>query len=224
MPRIARILPPGAILHIVCRGNNKQKVFYDDKDKQAYLDLVLKYKKDHPFLLYHYCLMPNHVHLLIEISEHTDLSAFMKKLNLAYFYYFKARYGYSGHFWQDRFKSFLIDRESYLLICGKYIELNPVRAGMAKRPEEYKFSSYRFYVLGEENELLDSDPLFLGLSSVEKERRESYKEFAVPKEVIQEKFKGPFWGSKEFVEKMKKRLKYRENVGKKVSFRKISLI
>lgn len=219
MPRIARILPPNSVYHIVCRGNNQQVVFKSERDFLSYLSLIEKLKNEHPFNLYHYCLMNNHVHLLLETCRETDLSAFMKRLNLTYFYHFKRNYGFSGHLWQDRYKSYLVEKDNYLLACGKYIELNPVRAKLVRNPEDYQFSSYRFYIKKAKDKLISPDPLYLDLSANEEKRAEFYQEFVISKE-YQERFTGPFWGPQDFISKMKKRLDYKIKRGK-VSFRKI---
>ncbi len=121
---------------------NKQNVFFSYSDFATYKLLFQKLKKDHPLKLYHYCLMNNHVHLIVESSPDADLSRFMKRLNLAYYSYFKKKYGYAGHFWQDRFKSLLISKDEYLTACGLYIERNPVKAKMVESPALYRHSSY----------------------------------------------------------------------------------
>lgn len=216
-------MPPDGAYHIVGRGNNKQNIFLDDNDKDKYLELITRFKEDHPLSLFHYCLMTNHIHLLLETNDKTDLPKFMKRLNLAYFHHFKKKYGYVGHFWQDRFKSFLVEQDDYLLVCGKYIELNPVRAGMVEHPGEYSHSSYGFYVKGTESDVLEPNPLFLELSADKGSRQNIYRDFVLPEESIR-RFKGPFWGDEQFVARMKKRLEYKEKVlsqGRKVGFRKI---
>lgn len=134
MPRQARFLPPDNVYHIMCRGNNSHDIFIQKEDYLKYLELLEKYKEDHPFDLYHYALMPNHIHFLLKTSKETNFSEFMKRLNLAYFHYYRIKYGWKGHFWQDRFKSKLISQDDYLIQCGKYIELNPVRANIVSDP------------------------------------------------------------------------------------------
>lgn len=175
MPRIFRFLPEIGVFHILSRGNNRQKVFRDDKDYQFYLELLQRYKEEHNFLLYHYCLMPNHVHLILETTRQTDLSKLMKQINLKYHYYFRRRYRYCGHLWQGRFKSLLIEKDSYLIACARYIERNPVRAKMVEKAEDYRWSSYLYYVNGKNNPLLDRDPLYQGLGVDDKKRQESYQ-------------------------------------------------
>ena len=102
--------------------------------------------------------MNNHVHLIIEINNKaTDLSKLMKRVNLFYYNHYKRKYGYAGHFWQDRFKSLLIEKSEYLLGCGLYIERNPVRAKIVDSAEKYPHSSYKYYAYGKEDRILDKD-------------------------------------------------------------------
>jgi putative transposase len=117
-------------MHIMCRGNNKQEIFLNNKDKLYYYSLLKKLKQENRITVFHYCLMSNHIHLVVWLNDKCNLSRFMKQVNLSYFYYYKRNYGYCGHFWQDRFKSNIVETDSYLLQCGKYIELNPVKAGI----------------------------------------------------------------------------------------------
>ncbi len=128
--------------------------------------------------------MSNHVHLIVWLTEQSLLSRFMKRVNLAYCRYFQRIYGHSGHLWQARFESLFIDRDDYLLQCGKYIELNPVRAGIVALPEKYRFSSYRYYSLGESDFLLTVDPIYRGLALSEERKRRRYREFVVDRDLF----------------------------------------
>ncbi|HLG28586.1 MAG TPA: transposase, partial [Candidatus Brocadiales bacterium] len=106
MPRTARVAPSGHVYHVLTRGNNRKDVFEDEEDFRKYIDLLLRYKEKYQFKLYHYVLMTNHVHLVIEPSvSGGSLSEIMKGINLAYAQHFKRRYNHTGHFWQDRYKS-----------------------------------------------------------------------------------------------------------------------
>jgi putative transposase len=179
MPRPRRVIPEEFPLHIIVRGNNRKVIFPKDEDKLCYLRLLLKHKVSHNVDIYHYCVMNNHLHLLLQ-SRRTDVfSAFMKKVNLSYFFYFNDKYGYVGHLFQNRFRSHIVDNDSYMLQCGKYIELNPVRAGIVVAPELYPFSSYHAYYLGGNNPLLTPDPLYLALSNGNEGRRGLYREFII---------------------------------------------
>jgi putative transposase len=152
MARCARLLLDNVCYHVITRGNQKQVVFKDARDYAVYLKLLSKYKHLYGIKLYGWCLMDNHVHMVMEPGA---LSRAMHGLNLSYAQYFKYRHSAAGHFWQDRFKSFVIQKDEYLINCISYIEYNPVRAEIALRPEDYRWSSYRARILGEKNPLLD---------------------------------------------------------------------
>jgi len=202
MPRIRRMIPTDLAMHIMCRGNNKQVIFLEQQDKQRYCSLLLKLKKENNIDILHYCLMNNHVHLIILLNAATQLSRFMKQVNLSYFNYYNKRYGYTGHFWQDRFKSSIIDTDAYLLQCGKYIELNPVRAKMVSLPGQYCFSSYAYYAYGAADALVTPSPVYPDLSESEEERRMLYARFVVNlinKEILAKRC---FIGSDIFVNKL----------------------
>lgn len=146
MPRTARVTLENACYHIITRGNQRQLVFLDSQDYEKYLHILSRYKRRHKFKLYSFCLMPNHVHLIIEVDNPLDLSRIMTKINLSYTLYFNYKYKKVGHLWQDRFKSKIIEKDAYLLECINYIETNPLRASLVKRIEEYAWNSYRFRV------------------------------------------------------------------------------
>lgn len=207
MPRVARIIAPNCLYHIICRGNNQQDVFRDKDDFLRYLWLIQKYKNEHPVSIFNYVLMSNHFHMLLEPSTSHDFGAFMKKLNLAFTHYFQKKYGGIGHLWQNHFKSILVAKDSYCLACATYIELNPVAAGMAQKPEDYPWSSYSFYALGQENKIVSKNPLFEGLGQTVEECRKTYIQLAVNswqqkklKEDEMEKVR--YLGSPEFVQQM----------------------
>lgn len=176
------------------RGNNRNVVFKSDEDFQYYLSLVAKYKIEHPFDLYHYCLMPNHTHFLIQTKKAADFSVFMKKLNLAYFHHFNQEYGWIGHFWQDRYKSQAVGKDAYFIQCGKYIELNPVRAKMVGKPEDYQYSSYKFYTEGKTNHLITPDFIYEELGHSETEKQKQYQDLVVGQE-IEDSYRKNAWGS-----------------------------
>lgn len=175
MSRSARFVPENGYLHVMCRGNNRRKVFDRVNDYLFYLWLLGKYKREAAVKIIHYCLMPNHVHILAEVAPESKLCSFMKRVNLVYFFRYRKRREYVGHLWQGRFKSKIIERGSYFVQCGKYIELNPVRAGLCEMPEEYPYSSYSYYAHGKKSELLDMDPLYTDLGSTPQERQAAYR-------------------------------------------------
>jgi len=178
MPRTARIAPREQIYHILTRGNNREVVFKDENDYQRYLEIVKRYKDKYRFHLYHYVLMRNHVHLVLETTEHGgSLAEIMKGINLAYAQYYKGKYNHIGHFWQDRFKSIIISKDEYLLACGSYIELNPIRAGIIEDPKAYRWSSYNAYAYGETDSVVDRHDIYKSLATDEGDQRKRYREF-----------------------------------------------
>jgi REP-associated tyrosine transposase len=132
MPRMARITLTMMLCHVISRGNNREWVFNDDEDFGKYLELCRRYKEKYGVKVYSWAMMNNHVHLLLETTEGSSLSKFMQGINLAYTIWFNGKNRKVGHLWQDRFKSILVDKDSYLLECGRYIERNTLRAGMVK--------------------------------------------------------------------------------------------
>lgn len=157
MPTGPRLLVQNACYHITTRGNQRQQIFWDVQDYKAYLSKLRRYKRRHRFLLYGFCLMPNHIHMIGEPKESKNLAKFMQGLTRSYTAYFNKRYKKVGHLWQDRFKSKVIVKDNYLIDCIHYIELNPVRANMVKAAGDYEWSSYRERILsqGINGKLLD---------------------------------------------------------------------
>lgn len=215
MPRSPRLLLPRSYYHVMTRGNNKNQVFKCDSDYDYYLALIKKYKQDLPFDLYHYCLMPNHIHLLVKTKSADSFSLFMKKLNLAYFHYYRKHYGWVGHFWQGRFKSQPVGKDEYFIQCGKYIELNPIRANLVDNPEDYPYSSYRFYASGKSDSLLTEDFIYQDLVKEPEQRQKIYKKLVVGEEV-EKSYKNKEWGSDNQRYNEAKKITY--HLGKKRKF------
>jgi putative transposase len=142
MARPLRIEYPGAVYHITSRGNEKKPVFKDDQDRYTFLHTLGAVNKRYHWICHAYCLMGNHYHLLIETPD-GNLSIGMRQLNGVYTQYFNKRHKRTGHLFQGRYKAILIQRESHLLEVCRYVVLNPVRAGVVARPEEWQWSSYR---------------------------------------------------------------------------------
>lgn len=176
MPRTARAIEPGnAIYHVTCRGNNRAVIFHDTNDFLTLLDIISACKSVSPFRLYHYCIMNNHFHLEIEPRTGEGLAETMKWINQSYSNYYKKKYGFIGHLWQGRFHSRIITDESYLAACGIYIELNPVRAKIVDKPEEYVWSSYRHYAHNRPDPLVDPDPLYESLGQTTSDKMTEYR-------------------------------------------------
>ncbi|MCM8783323.1 MAG: transposase [Candidatus Omnitrophica bacterium] len=199
MPRAPRVYFPGAVFHIIQRGNNQQEIFLDDKDYWHYLKLLLEAKKEFGVLVYGYVLMPNHIHLILETPNENPISEIMKFIGGSYAIYFNKKYNRVGHLFQGRFKSILVEKESYLLELSRYLHLNPVKAGLAKSPEAYKWTSFNIYT-GEKRDLLVDTNFILDLFNFkdEEEKRVAYKLFVL--EGIKELDRKEDW--------LKKHLKY----------------
>ena len=142
MPRIKRGLVSGEIYHVLNRGNAKQTVFFKDQDFQAFLDLMKESLTHFNIKLYAYCLMPNHFHLISSFSVASEFSGWMQWLMTAHVRRYHKHYGGSGHVWQGRFKSFLIQRNEYLLTVLRYVEANPLRAQLVNSADAWQWSSY----------------------------------------------------------------------------------
>ena len=143
MPRIARRISKTNIYHVMLRGNEKKNIFADAEDKARFIDIICNKKEDNGFCLYAYCVMNNHVHLVIKELEE-QISYTMKRIGTCYASYFNKKYNRVGHVFQDRYKSEPIENERYLLAAIRYVHNNPVKAGICKI-QEYNWSSYRFY-------------------------------------------------------------------------------
>ncbi|WP_169776002.1 REP-associated tyrosine transposase [Priestia koreensis] len=142
--RKPRIWYPGSIYHVTCRGNRREAIFYREEDYEYFLNLVDDTKRKWPFQLHAYCLMTNHVHLLVQTDHHPQYM--MKMLESQYAVYFNKKYRYEGHLFQGRYKSEIITDRNYFLTVSRYIHLNPVKAKMVARPYEYPWSSYASYI------------------------------------------------------------------------------
>lgn len=142
MARALRTDFPGAIHHVTSRGNERRPIFYDDRDRERFLEFLGQTVKRFGWSLTAFVLMTNHFHLVIQTSE-PNLSKGMHWLNTAYVIWFNRRHERSGHLFGGRFKAFVIEKETHLTEVLRYVALNPVRAKMVERPEDYRWSSYR---------------------------------------------------------------------------------
>ncbi|MCK5649103.1 MAG: transposase [Gammaproteobacteria bacterium] len=205
MARLARVSPVGVPQHIIQRGNNHQICFSSDKDMKAYLSWLKEFSKKYFVDIHAWVLMTNHVHLLCTPQEDKAISRMMQSIGRMYVRYYNFSYQRSGTLWEGRFKSCLIQSEQYLFELHRYIELNPVRAGMVEEPGEYSWSSYACNALGIETELQTPHSLYLALAKTKNERLENYRELfkahignASLKEIREGINKGLALGNKQF--------------------------
>lgn len=179
MARKPRLVMDEGYYHVIQRGNDRRKVFRDNNDYKHFYLLLKKYLKRYPSFLYHYCLMSNHLHLLLKVIEARDLSKLMQGINLSYTLYYKQKYKFTGSLWQGRYKSIVIEKDEYLMECGRYMERNPVRAGLVVDPKDYPFSSYNFYACGIESDIITEDVLCQGMGSGKTERQAKYRDYVL---------------------------------------------
>ena len=175
MPRPIRLKIPGVPQHITQRGNNRQACFYTDEDYRLYLDLLDSACRVHDCCLHAYVLMTNHVHLLITPSEPESVSRVMQDLCRDFVRTINKSYRRTGTLWEGRFKSSLVDTSRYCLTCYRYIELNPVRAGMVRHPGDYPWSSYGYNALGKPDKPVTPHDCWLLLGEDDTARREAYR-------------------------------------------------
>lgn len=142
MARVPRLVFPGVALHIIQRGNNRNACFLQDNDYLTYLGLLRQLSAKHECRLHAYCLMTNHVHLLVSPSRADACALLMRDLGRCYVLYFNRRHHRSGTLWEGRFRSCIAESGGYVMACYRYIELNPVRAGMVADPASYAWSSH----------------------------------------------------------------------------------
>lgn len=158
MPRIARIVVPGEPHHVIQRGNRRLPTFFCDDDYCRYLDLLREWCEKSSVEVWAYCLMTNHVHLVLTPATESGLRMVLGETHKRYTTRINKREGWTGHLWQGRFSSYAMD-ETYLLAAVRYIELNPVRAGMVKDPSQYKWSSAQAHLNGRDDHLVKVAPL-----------------------------------------------------------------
>ncbi len=209
MARALRTDFDGALHHVTCRGNEKRAIFYDDHDRITFLSFLGEAVKRFGWSVTAYVLMTNHFHLVVQ-TPNAGLSRGMHWLNTKYVCWFNRRHRRSGHLYQGRFKAFLVERESYLLEVLRYVVLNPVRAGMAKHPADYRWSSYRATAgLETPFDWLDLDSALGSFAPVQEIARSYYIEFIEQRlgstENLWDHLKhGMFLGGEQWIREMRK--------------------
>jgi len=176
MARLPRFILPGQPQHVIVRGNNRCEIFCADVDYLFYLEKLKLACDKHGCDVHAYVLMTNHVHLLITPHEEQSLSKALQMLGRYYVQYYNYCYQRTGTLWEGRYKATLIDTEAYLLTCMRYIELNPVRAGMVAHPSDYLWSSYQHNAMGLPNDLLTPYLEYQHLGRTDDERQAAYRQ------------------------------------------------
>ena len=154
MARACRLQGADCYYHILSRGDGRKEIYKSDRDREQFLNYINRAKEKYGFYLHAYCLMPNHYHLLIETPQ-PNLSRIMQYLNTSYTVYYNVKWKKSGHLFQGRYKSILIEKDSYYGELTRYIHLNPVRANLEEEPEKYSWSSYKAYLSGKSDGYVD---------------------------------------------------------------------
>ncbi|HKV96725.1 MAG TPA: transposase [Gammaproteobacteria bacterium] len=176
MARLPRFCLPGVPQHVIQRGNNRQPCFAATSDYRFYLECVRAASRRYGCTVHAYVLMTNHAHLLVTPSQKDTLSRFMQHIGRRYVQYFNFCYRRAGTLWEGRYKASLVETERYVLTCYRYIELNPVRAGMVADPSEYRWSSYRRNAFNEKDEVVVPHELYTALGTDPLSRCTAYRE------------------------------------------------
>ncbi|AEA33043.1 Chromosomal replication initiator DnaA domain protein [Hippea maritima DSM 10411] len=221
--RPLRISFENAFYHITARGIRRENIFYSDKDKYVFIDKMNETFEKYSFVCYAYCLMDNHYHLFIKTPS-ANISEGMHYLNTSYANWFRAKYKLVGSIFQGRYKSIVVDADSYALVLSAYIHLNPARAGMVDDPDNYHFSSFLDYI-GKKSPLvkrLDVSFILSNFSDNEEQAQKQYMKYVIEnadlKNPLEKSYKNLALGSEKFIEKIK------EKISKLSSNREISHI
>jgi len=174
MPRIPRISIPGVPMHVVQRGNNRQAVFFHERDYTTYLNTLFESAMHYNVSVHAFVCMTNHVHLLVTPWDEHMVSRMIQRLGASYTAAINSTYSRTGSLWEGRFKSSLVDSNRYVLACYRYIELNPVRAGIVRRPADYRWSSYRHNTRSASEYPISAHPEWLAMGASPSSRRRRY--------------------------------------------------
>ncbi|MCK9554341.1 transposase [bacterium] len=199
MARPCRLQAENCFYHITSRGNDRKNVFLSDYDFEKFLEYLLQAKDKYKFNLYAYCLMSNHYHLFIEILQ-PNLSKIMQYLNTAYTVYYNKKHNKTGHLFQGRYKSLLVDEDNYFMELTRYIHLNPVRAKMVDLPQKYRWSSFKGFIKPKTDKYIDYPELnsYLGMKPTD------YKDFVLSEigknnALLDKVYASFFLGTKDFI-------------------------
>jgi len=225
MARPLRIEYGGAFYHVTDRGNERREIFQTKKDYERFKRYVIGAQDRYDFLLHGYVLMTNHYHLIIETSK-ANLNRIMHYINGSYTTYFNRRQGRNGHLFQGRYKAILVDVDRYLLELSRYLHLNPVRAGLVKRPEEYPYSSYRSYITREKEEIVHRDRIWGMISGDGRNGAQKYRRFveeALGRDLespLKRVYGGVILGGDKFIRDVLRRMEGRDVRRQDISYRR----
>ena len=216
MARPLRVEFPGAVYHVTSRGNARQSIFIDDENRDGFLDVLSIVVERFKWLCHAYCLMENHYHLLIE-TPNGNLSKGMRELNGVYTQWFNQRYRRVGHLFQGRYKAIIVEKDNHLLSLCRYVVLNPLRVGLIKKPEQWRWSSYRATIgLVKIPSFLTVDWVLSQFGGRKRVAMEKYRRFVmegIDKESPWETLKGQiFWGTDEFIKQLSGLLDEKESI------------
>ncbi len=187
MPRLPRFCPADYPVHVIQRGNNRQACFTCNEDIAAYVHWLSEGAKKYHIGIHAWVFMTNHIHLLMTPTSADGISKLMQYIGRLYVRRFNYRYARTGTLFDGRYKSSLVQDDQYLLNCIRYIELNPIRAGLVKEPGDYKWSSYRSHAHGWSSSIWTPHPLYLSLAKRRSVRQSIYRELmnqSLPNEVV----------------------------------------
>lgn len=228
MARLPRLVVPGQPHHVIQRGNDRQPIFHDEQDYSAFLKWLREAAKIFKIAIHAYVLMPNHIHLLVTPADTVGLGKLMQWVGRYYVPYFNQRYSWVGTLWQGRYRATVIDSEKYFLTCSRYIELNPLRAGMVERPDQYVWSSYVHHAGIKSDPYITDHPLYWALGNTPFQREAAYRELmeqALPQEemlLLKDAIhKGWALGSEHFKLVLEKQIKRRVQPARKGRPRKL---
>ncbi|MCD6215269.1 MAG: transposase [Candidatus Desulfofervidus sp.] len=226
MARPLRLSFENAVYHITARGNRRENIFYSDRDRNVFLDKINETFEKYSFICYAYCLMDNHYHLFLK-TPFANLPEGMHYLNASYANWFRTRYKLVGTVFQGRYKSILVDEDSYALVLSAYIHLNPLRAGVVRHLEKYQWSSFLDYIGTREAviERLDVSFILNQFGNNLAQAQERYKGFVMDnmkmENPLKDAFKGIAVGTEAFIEKVKEKMK---SIGKNREIRETKFL
>ena len=175
MARLPRFVLPGYPQNVIQRGNNRQRILFDEADYWFLWEKISTAAGRFHCDVHAYCLMPNHFHLLLTPRREDGIGKLMQYVGRYYVRYFNHRYDRTGTLWEGRYRATLIDPHAYLIPCSRYMELNPVRAGLVPDPEDYEWSSYLYNSTGRKDALITPHPEYIALGKTLKARRSAYR-------------------------------------------------